>query len=157
MKKLFLLGSALLVCGALAVAQDTAPTPGTADANSATSSTVQGCLSGTSGNYMLTDATGASYQLQGEESQLADNVNKEVEITGTVSSSASASATNSPDASAPGNATAGEASGSTAPGNTSGTEAGASATANVGKTLSVTSVRKVADSCSSNNPGAPQQ
>lgn len=174
MNKLFL-GSALLLCGALAIAQDTAPTSGAADTSSATSNTVQGCLSGTSGNYMLTDATGATYQLQGDESQLANNVNKEIEVTGTLGSSASASATNSPDAT-PGSTTAGQSTGSTtnpnpdsaAPGNApagntpSGTASaetgsGASATASVGKTLSVTSVRKVADSCTSNQSTTPQQ
>lgn len=174
MNKLFL-GSALLLCGALAIAQDTAPTSGGADTSS-TTSTVQGCLSGTSGNYMLTDATGATYQLQGDESQLANNVNKEIEVTGTVGSSASAAANNSPDATAPGSTTAGQSTGSTtnpnpdsaAPGNApagntpSGTASaetgsGASATASVGKTLSVTSVRKVGDSCTSNQSTTPQQ
>jgi hypothetical protein len=45
---------------------------------------IRGCLSGSSGNWMLTDATGVSYQLRGgDESQLSANMNKEVEVMGT--------------------------------------------------------------------------
>ena len=50
---------------------------------------LQGCLSGTSGNYMITDSSGASYQLQGDESQLSKNVGKEVRLSGTAASSGS--------------------------------------------------------------------
>lgn len=154
MTKVVLLAAALLVCGALAVAQETAPTTGSTDTNTASANTIQGCLSGTSGAYMLTDASGATYQLQGDESQISANVNKEVEVTGTVGSKASASATNSPETNAPGNATAGEA-GSTS--STSGTATGSGATASVAKTLSVTSIRAVADSCTSGTTQTPQQ
>jgi hypothetical protein len=155
MKKAFLFGSALLVCGALAMAQDNAPAAGSADSNSTSGNTVQGCLSGTSGAYTLTDASGATYQLQGDESQMSANVNKEVEVMGTMGSKASASATNSPDTSAPASPTAGEASSSAADNSTSAT--GATATASVAKTLSVTSIRKVADSCSAGGNQTPQQ
>jgi hypothetical protein len=48
---------------------------------------LQGCLSGTSGNYMITDSSGATYQLQGEESQLSKNVGKEVRLSGTAAPS----------------------------------------------------------------------
>ena len=155
MTRAVLLAAALLVCGALAVAQETAPTTGSTDANTASTNTIQGCLSGTSGAYMLTDANGMTYQLQGDESQISDNVNKEVEVTGTAGSTASASATNSPETNAPGNATAGEASGSTASNSSSAT--GSTATASVAKTFSVTSIRKVADTCASGQTQTPQQ
>lgn len=149
MRKAILLGATLMLSGALALAQDTTTTTSTTENNSAASNTVQGCLSGTSGNYMLTDATGAMYQVQGEESQLSANVNKQVEVTGTAGAKASASATNSPDANAPATANSGDA--SAASGNSTAAGAGATATASTSKTLSVTSIRKVADSCTANS------
>ena len=157
MRKAILLGAALVLCTALAIAQD-APSTGSAGQAGATASssdqatasagsnTVQGCLSGSSGNYMLTDATGVAYQLTGDESQLSSNLNKEVEVTGTTGAKASASASNSPDTSAAGNTSAGEASGTA--GSSTGASAGATANASAAKTLEVTSVKKVADSCS---------
>jgi hypothetical protein len=156
MKKAILMGAALMLCTALALAQDT-PSSGTSSQSGASTSssdqatatagnnTVQGCLTGTSGNYMLTDASGVMYQLTGDESQLSANVNKQVEVTGTAGAKASASATNSPDTSAPGSSTSGSATGTA--GSTEGAS-GASANANAAKTLEVTSINKVADSCS---------
>jgi hypothetical protein len=108
---------------------------------------------GTSGNYMLTDATGVSYKVQGDESQLSSNVNKEVEVMGTVGSSASASASNNADTNAPNSSSASgqpnqggnpDASGG------GGSSTGATATATASKTLNATSVKAVGDSCSNN-------
>lgn len=152
MRKAMLLSAALTLCAGLALAQDT-PSNGAASQNgttttttttdqSASANTIQGCLMGTSGNYMLTDATGVAYKVQGDESQLSANVNKEVEVMGTVASTASASATNNPDASAPNAASQGDANGA------SGSSTGATATATASKTLNATSVKMVADSCS---------
>jgi len=159
MKKVILLGAALMLCTALAIAQQDTPSNGSSsgqagasasssDQNTAStdSNSIQGCLTGTSGNYMLTDATGVTYQLTGEESQLSANVNKEVEVMGTAGAKASASAGGSPDSSASsGSSNSGEANSSA--GSASGTASGAGANANA-KTLEVTSVKKVADSCS---------
>src|SRR6266536_5971898 len=119
MKQLVFLAAALMLCTTLALAQDTPSSSSqtgaaatTSDqANTANSNSVQGCLTGTSGSYMLTDATGVMYQLTGDESQLSANVNKQVEVTGTAGAKASASATNSPDTSAPGSSTSGSATG----------------------------------------------
>lgn len=162
MKKAMLLSAVLALCAGLALAQDT-PSNGAADQNgttttttstadqSAPSNTIQGCLMGTSGNYMLTDAAGISYKVQGDESQLSSNVNKEVEVMGTVGSTASASASNNPDTNAPNSSSASgqpnqggnpEASGA------GGSSTGATATATASKTLNATSVKPVADSCS---------
>jgi hypothetical protein len=117
MRKAMLLGAALTLCAGLAFAQDT-PSNGAATQNGATTATtttsdqstssnaIQGCLMGTSGNYMLTDATGVSYKVQGDESQLSSNVNKEVEVMGTVASTASASASNNADTNAPNSSSA---------------------------------------------------
>src|SRR5260370_7432429 len=106
MKKAILLSSLLVLFTALALAQDTqSSSPSDNASASAGSNTVQGCLSGSSGNYMLTDATGVMWQLPGDESKLSPNVNKEVEVTGTTGAEASASATNGPDSSTAGNTT----------------------------------------------------
>lgn len=156
MRKAVLLSAAIMLCAAMALAQDT-PSAGASSQSGATTSTttqtttdqntsgntIQGCLTGTSGNYMLTDATGVSYKVQGDESQLSANVNKEVEVMGTIASSASASANNA-DASAPDAASQGDANANSA----SGSSTGATATATASKTLEASSVKMVADSCS---------
>lgn len=61
-----------------------APAPQSAPAGPhSTSRTVEGCLSGTAGNYVLTDNSGVNLQLQGDAAQLAKHVGKRVRITGT--------------------------------------------------------------------------
>jgi hypothetical protein len=160
MRKAMLLSAAITLCAALAMAQDTPSTAGSGQ-NGATSSTtsqttssdqnatgnsIQGCLTGSSGNYMLTNASGVSYKVQGDDSQLSANVNKQVEVMGTVGSSASASAGNSPDTSAPNGSAAGEANANA--GSSSSGSTGATATATATKTITATSVKAVGDSCS---------
>jgi hypothetical protein len=161
MRKAMLLSAALTLCAGLALAQDT-PSNGASGQNgtattttttttsdqSASANTIQGCLMGTTGNYMLTDATGVAYKVQGDESQLSSNVNKEVEVMGTVASTASASASNNADASAPNAASQGDANANA--GSNSAGSTGATATATASKTLNATSVKTVADSCSGN-------
>ena len=44
--------------------------------------TVEGCLSGTGGNYSLTAKNGMTYKLEGDATQLADHVGHEVKVTG---------------------------------------------------------------------------
>lgn len=159
MKKAMLLSAVLTLCAGLALAQDT-PSNGAPDQNSTTtttttttadqsasSNTIQGCLMGSNGNYMLTDATGVAYKVQGDESQLSSNVNKQVEVMGTVSSTNSASATNNADTNAP-NAPQGDANANAGSSSTGST--GATATATASKTLNASSVKMVADSCSGN-------
>lgn len=93
MRKLFLLISVLLLGLSWAVAQDT-----TSGSQGSTSSragaggqvTVEGCLSGSSGNFTLTDKNGTAYQLTGDSTKLSEHVGHEVKITGT-SASADAS------------------------------------------------------------------
>jgi hypothetical protein len=67
-------------------------TPGAQGDMSATSSgsnvTVQGCLSGSDGNYMLTDKSGTAYQLTGDTTKLADHVGHEIKVTGSTSAAA---------------------------------------------------------------------
>lgn len=89
--KLIFLGSGLLMAS-LAVAQD-APAPSTQEQDSATSQTqttqssqttnnvIRGCLSGSAGNYTITDQNGTQYSVSGTENQLAASVGHEVELT----------------------------------------------------------------------------
>jgi hypothetical protein len=165
MRKAMLLSAAITLCAAMALAQDTPSAGASSQAGSATSNaaqtntdqnmsgnSIQGCLTGTTGNYMLTDATGATYKVQGDESQLSANLNKQVEVTGTVGSSASASATNNPDSNAPNSSASGQPNqgGNPNASGAGGSSTGATATATATKTLDVTSVKAVGDSCSNN-------
>jgi hypothetical protein len=177
MKKFFLMGAVLMLGTALTFAQDTNSTASQSGASASTQSTptdsssqtgtttttqqttttteqsstgnaIQGCLSGSTGNWMLRTNTGETYKLTGSDSQLSDNANKQVEVMGTPGSTATASASNNPDNSA----SAGTANGTAEAGS-------AHATASTAKTLEVSSVRKIADTCSTANGSqtAPQQ
>jgi hypothetical protein len=44
--------------------------------------TVQGCLSGSDGNYTLTDKSGTAYQLSGDTSKLAAHVGHTISVIG---------------------------------------------------------------------------
>ncbi len=44
--------------------------------------TIQGCLAYTNGHYRLTEANGTKHQLQSQANQLAKHVGHEVELTG---------------------------------------------------------------------------
>ena len=123
MRQIFLLLSVLLLGLSWAVAQD-----GTSGQTSQTGAggqmTVEGCLSGSNGNFTLTDKNGTSYQLSGDTAKLTEHVGHEVKVTGTSGSAAAG------------------ASGSTEPSGTAGS-------AGAGQTLEVTSVKHVAKSCKS--------
>lgn len=54
--------------------------------------TVQGCLSGSDGNYTLTDDNGTAYKLTGNTTKLSDHVGHEMKVMGTTTA-ASASGT----------------------------------------------------------------
>jgi hypothetical protein len=156
MKKTLLLGAGLFLSALLAIAQDTpqsgsstSQTPATSSSDQTTANpngnSIQGCLRGSSGNYTLVDMAGMTYQLTGDESQMKENVNKQVEVTGAAESKASAGSTGASAGSTgadTGSANAGDAnSGQT--GNTPSDKGTTSM-----KTLTVTSIRAVADSCS---------
>lgn len=57
-----------------------------APTSSGGNTTVQGCLSGSDGNYMLTDKNGQSYQLSGDTAKLSEHVGHEIKVTGSTSS-----------------------------------------------------------------------
>jgi Protein of unknown function (DUF5818) len=84
--------------------------------------TVEGCLQGSGGNFMLTDSSGVTYQLQGDTSKLTEHVGHEVQIKGTTSGSAGSS-------------------------QSSGAAAGSSAGSQ--QTLNVDSVKHIAKTCKS--------
>jgi hypothetical protein len=89
MRRILMLSSIALVCASLAFAQGTSTQ--TSDQSSSVStgtgsSTIQGCLSGSDGDYMLTeDGTGTMYKLTGKDSKLKDHVGHEVAVTGQMS------------------------------------------------------------------------
>ncbi len=85
-KKAFYLSSAILLAGAMAVAQTamgSSQDQQSSAAGQAAGAQIRGCLSGSAGNYTLTDHNGTIYHLVGAESQLQGSVGHEVEITGT--------------------------------------------------------------------------
>lgn len=133
MRQVLLLVSVILLAASWVAAQDNSTSQ--SDTNSPTASqtassaaggetTVQGCLSGSNGNFTLTDKNGNSYKLTGDTAKLSEHVGHEVKVTGT-SSSASA---------APGDS--GSATG------TSGQASTDSAT-----TLEISSVKHIAKTC----------
>ncbi len=145
MRNLLLSGLLLFVCATWVVAQtsstsSTSPSGTSASSQASTSSSsgmgssgssnsIQGCLSGSTGNYTLTDNSGASYQLQGDDSQLSKHVGEEVQVKGSEgSASASSPSSSSPSSSA----------------STSGTSGSSAA-----KSFNVTSVKKISSTCTS--------
>lgn len=117
MKKTILTLAMLLACGIWSVAQQNpasaagqaasqagqdAKQAGQAAANSAeqgakdagqavtnaTKMKVKGCLSGSDGNFTLTDNSGTAYQLTGKTTDLSAHVGHEVQVTGTTAEAA---------------------------------------------------------------------
>jgi hypothetical protein len=131
MRQLFLLLSVLLLGLSWAVAQDssTANSGQTSRTGAGGQMTVEGCLSGSSGSFTLTDKNGTAYQLTGDTAKLSEHVGHEVKVTGT-SGAAGAGASSSPDTSASGAGSAG-----------------------AGQALQVTSVKHVSKTCKSGGSG----
>lgn len=85
-KKTFYLSSALLLAGAMGVAQTAMSAPQDQDSSAASEAAgakIRGCLSGSEGNYTLTDHNGTIYHLVGGDAQLSGSVGHEVQISGT--------------------------------------------------------------------------
>ncbi len=91
--------------------------------------TVEGCLSGSSGSYTLTDKQGNTYQLTGDTAKLSDHVGHEVKVMGTEGDAG--------------------ASASTGAGGSSSSMGGGAA-----HSLQVTSVKHVSKTCQSGSGGA---
>jgi hypothetical protein len=97
MNKLFVLTSLLLLAGTMVVAQDTLGSgakpeaqdpPSKSQSSSAQNSVIRGCLSGSTGNFTLTDQNGMQYKLMGNDGALQSKVGHEIEISGAESQSA---------------------------------------------------------------------
>jgi hypothetical protein len=89
MRQIFLILSIMLLGLTWAVAQDsTGATPSRAGQSASGQTTVEGCLSGSNGNFTLTDKHGTTYQLTGDTATLTEHVGHEVKVTGTPSSGA---------------------------------------------------------------------
>ena len=86
--------------------------------NSSTS--IEGCLSGSAGNWTLTDQSGKTWQLAGDTSKLSDHVGHQIRLMGT-DNSASASGSSSPSSSNPNSSSPGSSAGATGTGS-SGTQ-----------------------------------
>jgi hypothetical protein len=132
MRQLLLLVSVLLLGLSWAVAQDTTSSSPSSSAGAGQTSrtgaggqmTVEGCLSGSSGNFTLTDKNGTSYQLTGDTAKLSEHVGHEIKVTGTSGGSTGAESA-----------------------------AGAASGAAGGPTLQVTSVKHVSKTCKSAGGG----
>ena len=93
MRQIFLILSIVLLGLTWAVAQDQSGAASSRAGQSAGSQmTVEGCLSGSNGNFTITDKNGTSYQLTGDTAKLSEHVGHEVKITGMPSSGAGDSA-----------------------------------------------------------------
>jgi hypothetical protein len=86
-KKTFYLSSAVLLASAIGLAQaamgGSSQEQDSSASAQAAGAALRGCLSGSAGNYTLTDHSGTIYHLVGGESQLQRSVGHEIEITGT--------------------------------------------------------------------------
>jgi len=130
MRQLFLILSVVLLGLSWAVAQSdsTQSTPssgsqssmGATQSGSGSQTTIEGCLSGSNGNFTLSDKNGMTYQLTGDTAKLSEHVGHEVKVTGMSSSGGSTSDTS-----------------------------GASSSTGSGQTLQVSSVKHVSKTCKS--------
>jgi hypothetical protein len=55
-----------------------------AQSNTQSKTTIEGCLDGAIGNYILTDRAGATYRLSGNAEQLKAHVGETIRVTGVV-------------------------------------------------------------------------
>jgi len=98
MRRLLLL---ILLVNTWALGQTSQASPGQIAKGSAQQLSINGCLSGSSGNYTLTDKTGNSYQLRGISADLSSHVGQQVRISGSAMPSSAAITTTETAATAP--------------------------------------------------------
>lgn len=144
MKKLFLFSAVVLLCASFGWAQDQSQAPATDNSNSAQIGTVRGCLSGSDGNYMLTqDQSGTMFKLVGTDDQLKSHMGQEVLVTGQLTAGG---AGDQGAASASANANSSGATASSSTGSASG-----------GNMVQVSDVKMVSQTCSSGSSAPPSQ
>jgi hypothetical protein len=150
MRRLCLLTASILLLSAWVVAQETS-NPGSAESpqssSNASQTTIEGCLSSSSGNYTLTDNSGKTYQLGGETSKLSSHVGHQVQIKGS-EMGATASATTPSGATA----TANTSSSGSNPSSSSATQSGSSTSAQSGTAsaaiqFKVDNIKHVSSTC----------
>jgi len=155
MRKMFSLTAVLLLSSACMLAQNAAAQAGSSNSSQTGSNannevTIEGCLSGSAGNYTLTDNSGKSYQLQGETSKLSDQVGHQVQIKGTKTASVSATTPSGDTASATTDSSGSNASSSTAS-KPSDSASNPSGTASAAIQFNVSGVEKLSDSCTASS------
>lgn len=101
------------------------------------STSIEGCLSGSAGNFTLTDQSGKTYQLAGDTSKLSDHVGHQVRLMGTDNSS-SASGSSASGSSSPSSSSPSSGAGATGAGSSSGTQS----------TFTVNKVKMISSTCS---------
>jgi len=104
----------------------------TTQTSSNSSTSIEGCLSGSAGNWTLTDQSGKTWQLAGDTSKLSDHVGHQIRLMGTDNSS-SASGSSSPSSSNPSSSA-----GASGAGSASGTQS----------TFTVNKVKMISSTCS---------
>lgn len=82
MRKFWTLAATLLLAGSVALAQSSGSTAAPSPTPGAQTTVVRGCLKSAGGSYTL-NSGGTTYQLTGNTNDLAANVDKTVEISGT--------------------------------------------------------------------------
>src|SRR5207249_6490556 len=112
--------------------------------------TIEGYLSGSAGNFTLTDNAGKSYQLQGETSKLSDQIGHQVRIKGTQTATASAT-TPSGDTASASTGSSGSSASSGAAQKPSDSAAGSSATASAAIQFNVSTLETVSDTCTASS------
>ena len=106
------------------------------------STSIEGCLSGSAGNFTLTDQSGKTYQLAGDTSKLSDHVGHQVRLMGTDNSS-SASSSSSPGSSNPSSSNPSSSNPSSGAGAT-----GAGSSSGAQSTFTVNKVKMISSNCS---------
>jgi hypothetical protein len=104
----------------------TTQTTTTKSETSSDSTAIEGCLSGSSGSYTLTDQSGKAWQLAGDTSKLTEHVGHQVRVMGSDGGSSAASSSS-------GNASA---------------SGGSGASAGAASTFTVKKVKMISSSCS---------
>src|SRR5438045_3405628 len=83
MKRTLLVSLLLFLSASWLMAQQSGTSGSSQSPTTGNETTIQGCLSGSGGNFTLTDDSGNTYQLTGDTSTLSKHVGHEVQITGT--------------------------------------------------------------------------